>query len=191
MYSKTDIAGMWGEVLKDVEQRFPHHYAALKANGWRAGVREKRNNTFGWASNREKLVIINWWLHKSSVKENIVDTMLHEIAHALDFINRGRTDHGPKWQRLARELGCKAKAVSKKAVNVEYKFVMALHYGNTLEFVKGYHRKPSRTIVGQKMPFTYLPGRKEESLGNLWLFSWADWVTLCEGYDKSPYREYH
>jgi predicted SprT family Zn-dependent metalloprotease len=39
---------------------------------------------------------------------NIEDTILHEIAHALDHKKRGTSDHGPKWKAIARQIGCKA-----------------------------------------------------------------------------------
>lgn len=33
------------------------------------------------------------------------DVVRHEIAHALDFETRGKSDHGPSWQRIARRVG--------------------------------------------------------------------------------------
>jgi predicted SprT family Zn-dependent metalloprotease len=42
----------------------------------------------------------------------VLDTLLHEIAHALVGTRHG---HGPIWKRKARELGCIPKACSKEA----------------------------------------------------------------------------
>ena len=33
------------------------------------------------------------------------DVVRHEIAHAVDFERRGQSDHGPRWQALARKMG--------------------------------------------------------------------------------------
>ena len=33
------------------------------------------------------------------------DVARHEIAHALDYETRGRSDHGPAWRRWARRCG--------------------------------------------------------------------------------------
>ena len=42
--------------------------------------------------------VLNGW----SVME---DVARHEIAHALDYETRGRSDHGPAWRRWARLCG--------------------------------------------------------------------------------------
>jgi predicted SprT family Zn-dependent metalloprotease len=35
-----------------------------------------------------------------------LDTMLHEMAHALDYLRNGNLDHGPSWRRIAAQVGC-------------------------------------------------------------------------------------
>lgn len=35
----------------------------------------------------------------------IDDVIRHEIAHAIDFERRGRSDHGPKWKSICRRVG--------------------------------------------------------------------------------------
>lgn len=39
----------------------------------------------------------------------IEDTLRHEIAHALDFIDRGKSDHGYQWKKKCREAGADPK----------------------------------------------------------------------------------
>ena len=41
---------------------------------------------------------------------DFVDTLLHEMAHVADFLERGRTDHGPRWRRWAERVGCEPRA---------------------------------------------------------------------------------
>ncbi|HEX7069968.1 MAG TPA: SprT-like domain-containing protein [Rhodothermales bacterium] len=35
----------------------------------------------------------------------IDDVIRHEIAHAIDFETRGRSDHGPAWKAICRRVG--------------------------------------------------------------------------------------
>lgn len=35
-----------------------------------------------------------------------LDTMLHEMAHAADYLRNGNLDHGPSWRRIAMQAGC-------------------------------------------------------------------------------------
>ncbi len=89
----------------------------LTANGWRFRLNSNRSRLgvckFARAKGRGifRTVIpvkrIELSVHhalKDSVEE-VTDTILHEIAHALVGTGKG---HGPEWKRVAREIGCKA-----------------------------------------------------------------------------------
>lgn len=192
MYSKGEIIHIWIKVLAKFKQDFPNYDELLRKNGWSASVQDKKNSSFGWADNRKKKVVVNWHLHKNSPEHYIVDTMLHEIAHAVDFCQRGRSDHSAKWKAIAEEIGAIPKSVAKGALKLEYKFVMALHIeGKELRFVKGYNRRPSGQREDQIVWGTYLRNRKEETKDKLWLYSWEKWLKLCQQYNVSPYREDH
>ena len=41
-----------------------------------------------------------------------LETLLHETAHAVDFLRRGRSDHGPEWKKIASHLGHHAQRIS-------------------------------------------------------------------------------
>lgn len=36
-----------------------------------------------------------------------IDTLLHEMAHAADYLESGNRGHGPSWRRWARRVGCR------------------------------------------------------------------------------------
>jgi hypothetical protein len=36
-----------------------------------------------------------------------IDTLLHEMAHAADYLESGNRGHGESWQAWARKVGCK------------------------------------------------------------------------------------
>lgn len=191
MFSVNDIYSMWSKTLSKFKKDFPDYYALLKGKKWTAGVRDRKNSSFGWADNREKKVIINWHLHKNSPEKNIIDTMLHELAHAIDFCNRGRSDHGAHWKKIAAEIGAIPKARSKSASRVEYKYVLALNLPGQLKFIKGYNRRPTGWKVDRVAFGVYLTNDKVLTLDNIWLYSWRTWVKLCEDANVSPYREDH
>ena len=189
MHSTRDILNLWKTTLCKFKDDFPEYDALLKANGWQAGVREKKNKSFGWADNREKRVIINWHLHKNSEEQHIVDTMLHEIAHAIDFCQRGRSDHSAVWKRIVQEIGAIPKAVSKRSVKTEYPWVMALILEDQVRFIKGYNRRPSRQKPNSVMWGTYLSKDKDGTIDKLWLLSWEEWLKKCNAMGISPYYE--
>lgn len=39
--------------------------------------------------------------------DEIIDTILHEIAHALDYIYNKKVSHGETWKKICREIGAK------------------------------------------------------------------------------------
>ena len=152
MWTESEIKKLWFKTISDLRIKHPKWMNLLKEVGYRAIVVDKKANYFGQCDYNRKTVCINMHLHKNSEECLIVDTMLHEIAHAIDMCVHGKSSgHGEKWKTISRELGCTPKATSKSAKKVEYKYVMCLHdYNNKkLKFVKGYNRKPSRTPIGE------------------------------------------
>jgi hypothetical protein len=39
-------------------------------------------------------------------EEQRLNTVLHEAAHAIQFLTTGRSDHGPVWKNIAKSIGC-------------------------------------------------------------------------------------
>ena len=77
----------------------------LKLPGW----------TFAWSGARRRLgsctgetrtIRLSKYIVTASEAQQ-VDTALHEIAHAIDFERRGRTDHGDAWKRICVEVGAR------------------------------------------------------------------------------------
>lgn len=61
-------------------------------------------------------------------KENVLNTILHEIAHALDYERNGNLSHGYTWQKIMRELGLEPLRLATKneslefSQNIDYKY---------------------------------------------------------------------
>lgn len=67
-----------------------------------------RKRALGLCSKRRKTIYLSKWLIENS--DNGIDTwnntILHEIAHAIDFEIRGRSAHDYHWRRIAKTIGC-------------------------------------------------------------------------------------
>jgi predicted SprT family Zn-dependent metalloprotease len=83
-----------------------------------------------------KLVVLN-------DKSQVLDTILHEIAHAMDYEERGTSDHGPNWRRLALSIGCNGERCysSDEVEQPEMKYTVSC---NNCDHTYGKMRKPRR-----------------------------------------------
>ena len=74
---------------------------------------------------KEKITMSKWYAELNKEKE-IEDTILHEIAHALAWINDRCRGHGRTWKEWARKVGATPRACSKANLNQpknHYKYV--------------------------------------------------------------------
>ena len=55
---------------------------------------------------RKCKIMFNGLAWPAFTEEQRLNTVLHEAAHAIQFLTTGRSDHGPVWQRIARSIGC-------------------------------------------------------------------------------------
>lgn len=96
----------------------------LKHLGWTWGY-SKRKKSLGTAHLSRKRITISKVLLERNLQTNpkaFEDTIRHEIAHAIDYIIRGKSDHSYAWQRVAVALGAIAKRGTKKIESVPYKW---------------------------------------------------------------------
>ncbi len=62
----------------------------------------------GRHSGHKKLITLSSWnvIHRD--KERTLNTILHEIAHAIAYIKYGKSQHHNKnWKAIALSIGCK------------------------------------------------------------------------------------
>jgi predicted SprT family Zn-dependent metalloprotease len=62
---------------------------------------------FGCCNERKRLITLSAHLTLLNTEQEVRDTILHEIAHALVGVRAG---HGHKWRRMASLIGCNARA---------------------------------------------------------------------------------
>jgi hypothetical protein len=51
-------------------------------------------------------IMFNGLAWPAFTEEQRLNTVLHEAAHAIQFLTTGTSDHGPKWQKIAKSIGC-------------------------------------------------------------------------------------
>ena len=77
--------------------------------GWNFDFNNLKSS-FGICRSRYRRVELSKWMmdNTNNTMEFWLDTMLHEIAHAIDYEIRGTSDHSWKWKQVARAVGCNA-----------------------------------------------------------------------------------
>lgn len=94
---------------------------------------------FGQCNYGRKIISMSRHLTELNDEKQVVDTLLHEIAHALAGIG---TYHGPAWKRVAKEIGCNAERCydSQTVIKPPAPWIGTCPAGH--EFSK--HRQPTR-----------------------------------------------
>jgi predicted SprT family Zn-dependent metalloprotease len=62
---------------------------------------------FGRCNYQKKVISLSRHLTKINPQVHVEDTIRHEIAHAKDAEERGKSDHSRHWERWARKCGAK------------------------------------------------------------------------------------
>lgn len=122
-----------------------------------------RKRAFGLCNYTDRTIELSRIMTANQSREQILDTILHECAHAL---TPGK-GHGPEWKRMARQLGCVPKSTGRLSEDGQEKLSQvapwAMMFGD--EVVRVFHKRPTRTM--QKLSSMYLRGRKSETYGKL------------------------
>jgi predicted SprT family Zn-dependent metalloprotease len=61
---------------------------------------------FGYCNWRTKTIQLSSRLTKLNDEHHVYETILHEVAHALDAENRGHSNHDGQCVRIAQSIGC-------------------------------------------------------------------------------------
>ena len=80
---------------------------------------QNKKNALGTCSYRRKLILLSKWYVELNDMEDVKDTILHEIAHALAYVRYGKLGigHGALWKKVCREIGAIPKSYSKNNLN--------------------------------------------------------------------------
>jgi len=80
---------------------------------------QNKKNSLGTCSYHRKLILLSKWYVELNDIEEVKDTILHEIAHALAYVRYGKLGigHGHLWKRVCVEIGAIPKSCSKNNLN--------------------------------------------------------------------------
>ncbi len=72
---------------------------------WRCALKSNTGSLIGGCKYSSRLIFINRFYAEHNREEYVIDTLLHELAHALTPGN----GHNKVWKKVALELGCNPK----------------------------------------------------------------------------------
>jgi len=134
----------------------------LISQGWTFGWNSSKRN-FGICRYKNKSIELSSILTEHQSSDQIKDTIIHEIAHALT----PGSGHGPKWKAMARKLGITPSRLG--SLSEEGQEKMKEHAPWIMVYkdrvVKTFYKKPTRTM--KKLPTMYLKSCPDESYGKL------------------------
>lgn len=76
-------------------------YDALSS--WRFRLNDRANSRFGVCKFGSRIIELNMKLLDFPMDYR--QTLIHETAHAIEFMIYGDSDHGPRWRSIMRDLG--------------------------------------------------------------------------------------
>ena len=130
----------------------------------------RRKRAYGVCNHAKKEIQLSKLMTAHEDVAHVLDTILHEIAHALTPSH----GHNAIWAAKCVEVGANPARTSetsaKDGIGVPPKWVMMF----AGEIVKKYHRKPN-TSTFAKLPNTWLRGKKEATYGKLEIVTYEEY----------------
>ncbi len=140
----------------------------LLAEGWSFEF-STRKAALGDCNYRTKVLRLSEKYLNARTKEEQINTITHEMAHAIAYTDFNETGHGAIWKRVHRQLGGTAERCSKvsnpEAVDSKYVVFFENNKGE-LEVVQKMDRM-TRRFQPVHIKSLYLKGRKAETEGQL------------------------
>lgn len=77
----------------------------LKSRGWKFEY-SKAKTSAGWCNDRKKTISVSKHLLEQNLNQpkEWEEVLRHEIAHAIDFEIRGKSDHLKEWKNIAKQV---------------------------------------------------------------------------------------
>jgi predicted SprT family Zn-dependent metalloprotease len=137
------------------------HQHGLVQRGWKHRF-DEANKQFGSCQITKKIISLSRPLVVLNSEEEVRDTILHEIAHALAWERHGENcHHDHRWKAICREIGARPEATYDDEV-VRPDLPWLLRHVETGEVFASYQRKPSGNPAS-----IFIRGRVKQTLGKL------------------------
>ena len=130
--------------------------------GWKVNWDDAKKR-FGYCSVGKKVISLSRPLTEANPESEVVDTILHEIAHALASLeHQDDCGHDERWKAICRRIGARPEACYGEDEVVMPDAPWVLAHAETGEVFSSYLRKPGKDVTN-----LWIRGRKEETLGKL------------------------
>jgi predicted SprT family Zn-dependent metalloprotease len=73
---------------------------------WKLVFSNQRRH-LGYCKPRRRIISLSLAFMNANPYPVMKDTLLHEIAHAIHYIETGKTNHDNGWREVARRVGCR------------------------------------------------------------------------------------
>jgi predicted SprT family Zn-dependent metalloprotease len=117
---------------------------------------------FGLCSFTKKTISLSRKLTELNPEDEVLDTILHEVAHALAGNKAG---HGPEWRRVARSIGCNANRVHEAVMPPQKWTVTCPNCSKTAQR----SRKGKRPVACARCCNTFNGGKFDASFTLVWV----------------------
>lgn len=130
--------------------------------GWKAQM-DNAKSRFGYCAPGDKVISLSRPLSEINPREEVLDTILHEIAHALAYMKHGEgCGHDERWKDICRKIGARPEACFDGEDVKMPDAPWVLVHSETGEVFDGFQRKPSSDYSE-----VWIRGRKAETYGKL------------------------
>ena len=148
------------EALTLLDEKLTEH--GLAAQGWSGGL-DSAERRFGICRPSQKKITLSRPLVSLNSYEEVLDTILHEIAHALAVMETGENcGHDERWKAICRRIGARPnRCYDSDEVNSP-QAPWALVHRETGEVLAKCVTKPKGDLS-----LIFIRGRKEETMGKL------------------------
>lgn len=108
-----------------------------------------------------QLFILN--LSTPNFKEIVIDIVLHEFAHALDWERNNNWGHSESWKKICEELGCKPERCydSEQFTAIPRGFNFAIRDPETGRCFDYYRNKPNILQIQKAKKWAYVENNKD------------------------------
>ena len=138
---------------KQQAQRIMREHGLIDA-GWTFAF-DRAVRRAGACHFQRKQITLSWKITELNGEAEVLDTLLHEAAHALAGAAAG---HGPEWRRIARRIGCTGQRTAEFEVPPAKWATMCAIHGR-----RGSSNRRRKLICrschqqGVRTPITYVP----------------------------------
>lgn len=178
--TKEDALRIYDECMNFLKENFPQYYNIVKEYKF---TFSSRKNAYGVCNYRKKTISICMYLSAHVENWKIKDTMLHEMAHAIDKgINGYSSGHGYNWKRICVQIGCEPTSSSREGADQIKKSKYVLVYvkpDGSYEYLKPVHRITKKSPINEFQKGCYIRGRRE-TLNRLMNITFEEFVDKYE-----------